>query len=125
MGRQRITNWYADVAAGQLASMQTIDATLDFGGGLTLTAYSTAIDDGRNKITSYNQQFSIAEEKRTQAKEADKKLKQLASRFLSAVAARYGKDSEEYAKAGGTRTSERHKPKKTKPTAKDGTEPGS
>jgi hypothetical protein len=123
MPRQKISKWYADEAASRLAAMQTIEANLDLGGGLTLTAYSAAIDDGRAKITAYTQQSALAEEKRTLALEADKKLKQLSSRFLSAVAGRYGKDSEEYAKAGGTRTSERHKPKRSKPSGKNGQTP--
>jgi hypothetical protein len=120
MARLRITNWFVDEAASQLASMQTIDPALDFGGGLTLVAYSAAIEEARAKITSYNQQFSIAEEKRTLAKADDSKLKGYKTRFKSAVAARYGKDSEEYAKAGGTRTSERHKRKKSKPSSPNG-----
>lgn len=100
--------------------MQTIDTNLDLGGGLTLVVYSAAIDDGRAKITAYNQQSAIAEEKRALSLEADKKLKALASRFLSAVAGRYGKDSEEYAKAGGTRTSERHRSRRTTPPKPNG-----
>lgn len=120
MPRQKITKWFADEAASRLAAMQTIDPTLDLGGGLTLVAFSTSIDEGRAKIVSYSQTSAIADEKRTGAIEADKKLKQLASRFLSAVAGRYGKDSEEYAKAGGTRTSERQKRKKPKPSGTNG-----
>jgi hypothetical protein len=123
MGRKRITHWFDDEAASRLAAMQTIDPVLDFGGGLSLVAYSAAIDDHRGKITAYSQQFAIAEEKRTVVKQSDKALKKLSSRFLSAVAARYGKDSEEYAKAGGTRTSEWRKP--SKPNGSPQNEPGS
>ena len=115
MGRKRITHWFDDEAASRLAAMQTIDPVLDFGGGLSLVAYSAAIDDHRAKITTYNQQVAIADEKRASAKQSDKALIKLSSRFLSAVAARYGKDSEEYAKAGGTRTSEWRKPSKPTP----------
>jgi hypothetical protein len=37
------------------------------------------------------------------------KLSDKSTRFLSAVGGRFGKDSDEYEKAGGTRTSERKK----------------
>lgn len=123
MARLRITNWFVDEAASQLASLQTIDPALDFGGGLSLVAYSAAIEEARAKITSYNQQFSIAEERRTLAKTDDSNLKTFRTRFRSATAARYSKDSEEYAKAGGTRTSERHKRKKAAPKPTNGGEP--
>ncbi|MBM4025843.1 MAG: hypothetical protein FJ280_10625 [Planctomycetes bacterium] len=45
-----------------------------------------------------------------QIKTQEKKLKDLTERMLAAVAARYGKDSDEYEKAGGTRKSERKRP---------------
>jgi len=120
MARQKITKWFADEAARRLAAMQTIDPALDLGGGLTLTAFSASIDNSRARTLSYNQSSAIADENRVVAIDTNKKLKQLASRYLSAIAGRYGKDSEEYAKAGGTRTSERQKRKKQKPSSQAG-----
>ena len=49
------------------------------------------------------------------ALEADEKmLNTLSEKMLAAVGVKYGKDSDEYEQAGGTRTSERAKPTKKK-----------
>jgi hypothetical protein len=51
----------------------------------------------------------------------EESLNTKSTRFLAAVGARYDKDSDEYEKAGGTRTSER---KKTGPKNKGGSGTG-
>jgi len=45
-------------------------------------------------------------------KEKEKLLRAFSERMLTGVAAKFGKDSEQYQKAGGTRTSERRRHKR-------------
>jgi len=63
-----------------------------------------------HQLEDYNSALSSVDELGNQIKTQEKKLKDLTERMLAAVAARYGKDSDEYEKAGGTRKSERKRP---------------
>jgi hypothetical protein len=45
-------------------------------------------------------------------KEKEKLLRAFSERMLTGVAAKFGKDSEQYQKAGGTKKSERRRPKR-------------
>ena len=45
-------------------------------------------------------------------KEKEKLLRAFSERMLTGVAAKFGKDSEQYQKAGGTKKSDRKKPKR-------------
>ncbi len=71
----------------------------------------------RDALNDYNTLLSAMDEKRLIAKALEKEMKDLSTRMLAYVAARYGKDSIEYAKAGGTKTSERKKPKRSSGSA--------
>ncbi|HEX8530529.1 MAG TPA: hypothetical protein VF646_10915 [Cytophagales bacterium] len=55
--------------------------------------------------------LSPVDEKQSKVIAKEKRLRDLHERILMGVAARHGKDSTAYEKAGGTRKSERKKPK--------------
>ncbi|MGC1374893.1 MAG: hypothetical protein WA821_01635 [Anaerolineales bacterium] len=85
------------------------------GNGLTLAKYQAAIQDVEAKLATYNVSLAQADENANNLRAAEKELRLLNTRMLMGVAAKYGKDSNEYEKAGGTRLSEiKRAPRKAK-----------
>ncbi|MCI5159415.1 MAG: hypothetical protein D3906_13475, partial [Candidatus Electrothrix sp. AUS1_2] len=68
---------------------------------------------------AYNGLLAQADAAGNDFRALEKELRGLSSLMLSGVKVKFGRDSNEYEMAGGTRLSERKKPKK-----KDGDEPG-
>ena len=97
-------------AETRAASLASIDPALDLGNGLTLAAYQAAIETTHEKLASYNTKLSDADEALNVFQAEEKELAGLSERMLGAVATKYGKDSDEYEKAGGTKKSERKRP---------------
>lgn len=120
MGRQKRTSSVSAAAKLRLAGLQSIDALLDLGGGLTATSFDADIKDLDTDLNTYNKMLSDVDEFQNRVDTKEDKLNDKSTRFLAAVGARFGKDSDEYEKAGGTRTSER---KKSGPRGKGGGTP--
>jgi hypothetical protein len=91
-----------DKAQRRLALLKSIDEHLDLGYGLTIDTYSRAIETARTTLEAHNTLLSKVEESRKAVIQMDSSLSSLSERMLSGVATKYGKDSVEYAKAGGT-----------------------
>ena len=102
-------------AIKRMASLKSIDLALDLGNGLTVEAYQQSIDQVSNVMEAYNTQLSLADSLSSSLKEKEKLLRSFTERMLTGVAAKFGKDSEQYQKAGGTKKSERKKPKRKLP----------
>ena len=94
-------------ASKRLAGLKSIDAALDLGNGLTVTAYQSAHDAVQMVIDDYNQLLSTVDGKANELKEKEKTLRDYSERMLAGVAAKYGKNSNEYEKAGGTKKSKK------------------
>ncbi|MFM8850226.1 MAG: hypothetical protein ACKOE5_07510 [Cytophagales bacterium] len=77
-----------------------------------MATYEAAVLDFRQRLDEYNMALSEADSKQNTASEAEKKLRDMSERMLMGVASKFGKDSDEYEKAGGTRKSEKRKPLK-------------
>ena len=105
--KKRTISKVLENAAARAAGLESIDAALDFGNGMTLESYRTAIEAARAKQTAYNTLLAWGDEARTEFNSAEAGIRALSDRMLSAVAAKYGRDSNEYEKAGGTRMSDR------------------
>ena len=90
--------------------MQSISPTLDLGNQLTLEGYTTLIETLRSQITAYNSALSTLDDQSRQIKETEQHLRNLSEQMLLGVAAKYGKNSGEYGKAGGVPKSERRRP---------------
>jgi hypothetical protein len=90
-------------ATVRLQGMKSISPTLDLGGGLNSTAIEAAMNDVRLKLDAYVQLRSELEEVQSAFEDSEKALAQINTRILSGIAARYGRDSVEYAQVGGTR----------------------
>lgn len=114
MSRTKRTSVVAKQAATRAAGLSSISPTLDLGHGLTLSAYNSAIDaiinPSTGKLVAYNTTLSLADQQLNDLQAAEKALATMGDRMRMAVAAQYGKDSSEYEKAGGVRTSERKAP---------------
>src|SRR5204862_90203 len=106
--KKRSTSHF-DQAVTRLAALRSIDTQMDLGNGLTLAIYTSAVTDLRNRVDDYNTYLSHVDEKKNQIGESELKLRDLSERMLAGVASKFGKNSNEYEKAGGRRKSERKK----------------
>ena len=88
------------------AGLTAIGATLDLGNGLTVANLEGEIAAAQALLDAYNVKLAEADAAKNTLQAKEKELNTLSSRFLAAVGVRYGKDSNEYEQAGGTRTSE-------------------
>jgi hypothetical protein len=105
-------------AANRLAGIKSIDENVDLGNGLTAATFGASISETQAALEAYNSTLALADQQLNQFTAKEKALKDIHERILIAVAAKYGKDSDEYEMAGGKRKSERKKPTpklKTKP----------
>jgi len=109
MSRQRRTSSVSDEAKIRLAGLKSIDPALDLGGDLNVPGFDTEIKDVDKDTSTYNQMLSDVDAFQNRLDARVEKLNDKSVRFLSAVGGRWGKDSDEYEKAGGTRISDRKK----------------
>lgn len=107
MARLKKTSTHLEVAKTRLASLKSISPELDLGNGLTMGAYETSIDNVDQRLDLYNTTLSNADSQLNAVEEAEKTLRDMSERMLTGVATKYGKDSDEYEKAGGVRKRDR------------------
>ena len=112
MARQKKTSKVLENANTRLASIKSIGSDLDLGNGVTAAVYDELINETKKVLEEYNTALSLVDEKQNLYKKIEKDLQGLHERVLISVAAKYGKDSNEYEKAGGVRKSERKRPSK-------------
>jgi len=93
-------------AAQRLAGLESIDEQLDLGNGLTVVKYGEEIDAAGKALGTYNKLLSDTDAAASALAKAEKKLADLSDRMLKGVAIKFGTDSTEYRKAGGTPKSE-------------------
>jgi hypothetical protein len=98
-------------AAQRVSAVKSIAADLDLGNGLTVLDYQAAIDSVATVLDSYNTHLSLADELKNNLAEKEKVLRNFSERMLTGVAARYGKDSNQYQMAGGTKKSHIRRPR--------------
>lgn len=109
MARQRRESSILNEAQNKLLSLKTIDGKFDFGNSLDVATYGNSIEELKGLLDSYNTLLNQVDEKVNLLQASEKKVREFNSRLLAAVAARYGRDSSQYEKIGGVRTSERKK----------------
>jgi hypothetical protein len=100
----------------QAGSLKVIDPTMDFGNGVSLSAFNTALGAVETKLEGYNTLLTQSDDALNQLQAAEKTVADLSSRLLAGVKSKYGADSSQYEQAGGTRTSERKKTSHTTTT---------
>lgn len=114
MARRKRTSKIEQVGQQRATGIKSFAPTLDLGNGTTMTGYEAAIKKLADSIDDYNSTLSLLDGKLNTIVEDERILQDWNERMLSGVGSRYGKDSDEYEMAGGTRKSERRKPSKPK-----------
>lgn len=89
-------------AERRLALLKSLDDNLDLGSGLTVPAYTSLIEKNRATLEAYNTLLSNVEASRQLVNQMDADLSAMSERMLTGVAAKYGRNSVEYTKAGGS-----------------------
>ena len=101
-----------------MAAVKTISPTFTFSQGLTLTEFEEKVNKISFTLDKFNGLLGEADELANQIDALEADLKDWNERLLLSVASFYGKNSNEYEKAGGVRKSDRKKPvRKEKPIA--------
>jgi uncharacterized protein YqgV (UPF0045/DUF77 family) len=77
---------------------------------INATKYEERINALRDKINTYNTELSVLDEQLAVIQDLEEALAEFSDRVLSGVAAKYGRDSDEYLKVGGTKKSDRKRP---------------
>ena len=116
MARPKRSSVALQKAEKREAGLQSINSNLDLGNGLTLESYSTLVDNLRSQIALYNSALSNLDALSRQIKDTEQRLRDLSEQMLLGVAAKYGKNSQEYGKAGGIPKSERRRPSRRRTT---------
>ncbi len=93
------------------AGLRQIDDKIEFEEGVGLASLEAAIAKVEGAMAEYNSALSAADKLANAITDADKVLGSQCKRVLTGVETRFGEDSSQYEMVGGTRTSERKKPK--------------
>jgi len=115
MARPKRNSTTLEAARQRLAGLKSITPTPDFGSALSLDGYEQEINVYSAKLDKYNEALSALDGLQNDLDASGANLNDKNKRMLSAVGAHYGTNSDEYEKAGGTRTSERKRPTKKQP----------
>ncbi len=110
MPRRKRKSTVLEEAQKRLAGLQSIDTKLKLSDDLSIEAYKTLMNEVEENATDYNTHLSKTDEKGAILEDSEKRLRDMSERLLSGVGAIYGKNSNEYEKAGGKKKSERKKP---------------
>jgi hypothetical protein len=112
MARLKRTSPVVEAARKRLSGLKGIDPPANLGANLTEAIYTAKIDSVSAKLDTYNQMIAELDRLQNELQQEEAELNDLNRRILSAGEAVYGPDSSEYEMLGGTRKSERKKPKK-------------
>jgi hypothetical protein len=112
MGRIRRTSSVIAKAIVRSNNLKSISQTLDLGGGLSVTAFDSLIAEAEAAQDDYNQSIAALDEKGNHLDDLLKQVGDMSSRLLAGTGARYGRNSSEYEKAGGSKTDEIKRAKK-------------
>ncbi|MDZ7960517.1 MAG: hypothetical protein RMY34_21985 [Aulosira sp. DedQUE10] len=104
-------------AERRIEGIQMINPELDFGNGFSIPGYNSKILEIREKLAAYNQARAIVDKTQNALQEAERELNSYSEQMLLSVASNYGKNSDEYGMAGGTRKSNRKKKRPAVQTA--------
>jgi len=102
MPKRRRNSLSLTKAERRLEGLRAVNPALNFGNGLSVSAYSTMIEDVREKLAAYNMALSTVDKTQNALNEAERSLNDFSEHMLLSVASKYGKSSDEYEMAGGT-----------------------
>lgn len=94
-------------AKRRLERLKAIQPIPNLGEGFNLQIYETAVNALESLQASYNTKISELDGMSASLKDMERMVRDYRARILAAIAAQFGRNSEEYAAAGGTKLSER------------------
>jgi len=97
------------ILQNRIAGLRSIDENLELGGGIGVASLQRTHKALTEALARYNKLLSDTDGALNDVVALEAEARDLIERSLAGVAARFGKDSSEYEKAGGTRKSERRK----------------
>jgi hypothetical protein len=97
-------------AQRRFAGFKSIDPTLDLGDGVSVQVFTEMLTHLNQTLDAYNIVLADADTLNRSLVAAEKAISVYAEKVLLAVAVKYGKDSPEYGRVGGVRSSERKRP---------------
>ncbi|MCL6753245.1 hypothetical protein KBT16_20660 [Nostoc sp. CCCryo 231-06] len=106
MSRPKRGSKVLDRAQRRIAALKSISPTLDLGNGVTIDSFAALIKTTQDKLETYNSSLSTVDLTQGALEVAEKSLMELTEHMLLSVAAKYGKNSDEYKMAGGVRRSD-------------------
>lgn len=106
MSRAKRTSNSLDNLKARLSGMSAIDPKLDLGNGITVEAAEELLRSCETKLQEYNTFLSVVDEKQYDVEKLEKEIDAFCVKILASAAVKYGKDSIEYEKVGGTRVSD-------------------
>ncbi len=113
MAYQRKSSKIIAEAQERAGNLRAIDPNLDLGNNLTLVAYDAKITETQTALDAYNGLLAQADAAGNDFRTVEKQLRDMSSQMLSGVKVKYGRDSNQYEMAGGTRLSDiDHHPRK-------------
>jgi uncharacterized protein YukE len=107
MARPKRNSRILGKAQTRLASIKSINSSLDVGEGLSVKDYTGKIESLRQSLEIYNTTLSTIDVLLTQILENEQDLADYSEKVLRGIAYKFGKNSYEYQMAGGTRKSDR------------------
>jgi hypothetical protein len=110
MSRPKRGSKALDKAQRRIAALKSISPNLNLGNGMTIESFAAAIKTTQDKLEAYNSSLSTVDSTQGALEAAERSLMQLTEHMLVCVAAKYGKDSDQYQMAGGIRRSDRKRP---------------
>ena len=112
MARLKKTSAVLETARQRLNGLKSIKPEKDLGAELTIPLYEGKVNAFAAKLETYNQALAALDDMLNALETAEADLNEWNRRYLSAVEAIHGPDSSEYEMVGGTRKSDRKRPKK-------------
>lgn len=109
-----------DISNRRLEKLRSIDPALDFGDGMSIVAFSTAIDELEGLLGIYNQHLSTLDGQLSVIQKKESELRDFRDRMLRLVGGKYGTNSTEYVNAGGTQKSARRRRPSKPPKSESG-----
>ncbi len=115
MPRRKRTSPVLEAARQRLSGLKTITPKPNFGPALDLDQYEQEVNALGAKLDQYNDMLTQLDSLQNDLDTGEAGLREKNKRMLAATGALYGPNSNEYERAGGTRSSERKRPTKKKP----------
>jgi hypothetical protein len=116
MSRLKRKSSVLETAQRRLAGLKGCTPAPAFGPGLTMGGYETEIQTFLTTLNNYNQKLAELDDLQNGLQALEAGLREKNRRMLSGAEAQYGPDSSQFEQAGGTRQSEKKKPKRKPPS---------